>query len=94
METKERKNYETTNNFFISADEIRAIKSELPKGAYRRIAAETGFSLGLVCYVMNGERPINIKTIAIIECARRIIDDFAARCEAAKQSNSNQIIIK
>lgn len=94
METKEIQINESAKQLFITADEIKAIKSELPKGAYRLIARETGFSLGLVSYVMNGERPINIKTIAIIECARRIIDDFAARCEAAKQSNSNQIIIK
>ena len=75
---------------WISKEELRKIWSELPMGAIVRISKETGFTRSQVSNILAGKRAVNFDTIVIVECAKRLIDDFAARCEAVKiESNSN-----
>lgn len=90
LENKKKVSSAPEKKVWISKEDLRKIWAELPNGAIVRIAKETGFTRPQVSNILAGKRAVNFDTIVIIECAKRLIDDFAARCEAVKiESNSN-----
>lgn len=73
----------------MTQEEIKQLKSQLPKGALTAIAQKSGLEISLIHRVLNGYNPMNDRKAKVLNAVAEYLEEYqAAETKATERAKA------